>query len=260
MGLPRDQGSSPLLEWVPAQFPAWEGEGRPAWPAPLHPRTPLSTPAWAQDGDHPGQCLRGPLETLPMASLLPDPDQACGHRQSCWADGVQPRSWGQDSRSRGGGAACGLFIGGWRRGHLGTVLGNLLCGSGRPATSDAFAGPGIAESQVRGGTQNGRRGRSSDDPWWAPSGGPEGLGPRCQAQATPSRCPGCLGVRWGKGLQGTQGGRAAGLGSTVATETECGLRTRPPGARPASSSRSPGPPGRARPCWGSGPASWAPPA
>lgn len=110
--------------------------------------------------------------------------------------GIAPK-W-RDSGSRGGGAACSLFIGGKRRGHLGTILGSLLCSLWRPATSDAFAGPEVAESQVRGDTQNGRRGRSSDDPWWAPSGGLEELGPQCQAQATPSRCPGCLGVRWEK--------------------------------------------------------------
>lgn len=60
-------------------------------------------------------------------------------------------------------------------------------------------------------------------------------GPSVPAQATPSRCPGCLGVRWEKACGALQGGRAARLGSNVATE---GVwpRTWPPGhiLRPAA--------------------------
>ena len=154
-----------------------------------------------------------------MSSALPDPPRPVDTQVELLGSWCAAQEW-RDSGSRGRGAACSLFIGGRRRGHLGTVLGSLLCSSWRPATSDAFAGPEVAESQVRAGTQNRRRARSSDDPWWVPSGGPEGLDPRGQAQATPSRCPGCLGVRWGKGLWGTQGrrGRAARLGSNVTME------------------------------------------
>jgi len=151
-----------------------------------------------------------------MSSALPDPPRPVDTQAELLGSWCAAQEW-RDSGSGGGGASCSLFIGG-RRGHLGTVLGSLLCSSWCPATSDAFAGPEVAKSQVRAGTQNRRRARSSDDPWWAPSGGPEGLGPRGQAQATPSRCPGCLGVQWGKGLQGTQGRRAARLGSNVAME------------------------------------------